>query len=285
MTISDLKNDFLQKLSGLYSEEELQSFFVLLSEAFLKLTRLEIALEGTKTVSEEANLKFSEAIHRLKNHEPVQYILGETEFYGMVFKVNKNTLIPRPETEELVAWILATVETQKLKPKSILDIGTGSGCIAIALAKHLPESTISALDISSEALQTAQQNAFDNQVEVDFFQRDILQATNEAHKYDFIVSNPPYVRELEKGEMQPNVLQYEPKTALYVPNEDPLLFYRHIARFAKKSLRPKGFLFLEINEYLSEEMMSLLKLEGFVEVELKKDIFEKYRMIKATLNA
>lgn len=230
--------------------------------------------------------KFQKAILRLKIHEPIQYIIGETEFYGLPFKVNKHTLIPRPETEELVEWIYSEFSNQQstINNQQFLDIGTGSGCIAISLAKYLPNSKVSALDISEEALKIARENAETNKVEVDFFQKDILAAETLPKKYDVIISNPPYVRELEKKQMQQNVLKHEPESALYVGNEDPLLFYRTISHLAKKHLNPEGKLFFEINEYLADELTALLEDEGFKNIQVKKDIFGKDRMIKCSLN-
>lgn len=281
MKISDLKSNFKKTLSELYPSEEIQSFFNILSEKYLNLSRIEIALNPERTISETEADKFQKAILRLQNHEPVQYIIGETEFYGLPFKVNTHTLIPRPETEELVEWILSGFPPSGAR--GILDIGTGTGCIAISLAKNLPNTKISALDISEEALKIAEANAKLNKVEVDFFQKDILAAETLPKKYDVIVSNPPYVRELEKKQMQQNVLKYEPHSALYVKDEDPLLFYRAISRLAKNHLNPGGKLFFEINEYLAYEMTELLKAEGFKNIEIKKDIYGKDRMLKCKI--
>ncbi len=285
MKLSKLKKEFTESLSKLYPEEEVQSFFAILSETILKLSRLETVLQSEKDISEEDCLKFTEAVQRLKHFEPIQYITGETEFYGLVFKVNKHVLIPRPETEELVDWILKDIETQNLRVRTVLDIGTGSGCIAISLAKNLPNTHVSALDISEKALKTASQNAGLNQVAIHFYQQDILNSKLLPDQYDIIVSNPPYVRELEKEAMRNNVLKHEPSSALYVSNEDPLVFYHKIILLAKKGLAPKGCLYFEINEYLSKEMQEMLKEEGFMSIEIRKDIFGKNRMIKARKNA
>lgn len=284
MKISELKNHFKTQLLGLYPSEEIQSFFSILSEKHLKLSRIEIALNPEQEISEEDFEKFQRALIRLKNNEPIQYIIGETEFYGLPFKVDQHTLIPRPETEELVDFIVADTEliTHNSPPITIIDIGTGSGCIAISLAKNLSQAKISALDISEEALSIAKENALKNQVEVDFFHADILRVKTLPHLYDVIVSNPPYVRELEKKLMQQNVLRYEPDAALYVSDEDPLLFYRAISRLANTHLKSGGKLFFEINEYLADELFLMLKNEGFLNVELKKDIFGKARMLKCS---
>ncbi|PHR14629.1 MAG: protein-(glutamine-N5) methyltransferase, release factor-specific [Aequorivita sp.] len=286
MTLKKLKTHFAESLKGLYPSEEILSFFNILSEEYLKLSRIEIALNPEKIVSETETEKFQKAILRLQNHEPLQYIMGETEFYGLTFKVNKHTLIPRSETEELVEWIYKEFSNQQstINNQQFLDIGTGSGCIAISLAKNLPNAKVSALDISEEALKIAQQNAEINKVEVDFIQLDILKTKTLPKKYDVIISNPPYVRELEKKQMQQNVLKYEPPSALYVSNEDPFLFYEKIASLAKYHLNQNGKLFFEINEYLAFELTTLLEGQGFKNMQVKKDIFGKDRMIKCNLN-
>ena len=286
MKIFELKSNFKTALSGLYPSEEIQSFFNILSEKYLKISRIQIALNSEKEISKETVQNFQSALVRLKNHEPIQYIIGETEFYGLPFKVNKHTLIPRPETEELVEWIFCEFSNQQstIKNQQFLDIGTGSGCIAISLAKNLPNSKICALDISEEALKIARENAEMNKVEVNFFQTDILKTKTLPKKFNIIVSNPPYVRELEKKWMQQNVLNYEPDSALFVTDNDPLLFYRAISKLAKQHLQPNGNLFFEINEYLANELTELLKSENFKNIEVKKDIFGKDRMLKCSLN-
>lgn len=281
MTIKELRHQFNKELEGCYPAEEIQSFFGILSESILKLTRFETSLKAEEKLSAASQKQFEKAISQLKQHKPIQYIIGETEFYGLSFKVTSHTLIPRPETEELVAWILSQYTTHNSQ-RVVLDIGTGSGCIAVSLAKHLKNASISALDISEKALKVASENAKLNTVDVHFFQKDILIAESLSETYDVIVSNPPYVRELEKEMMQKNVLAYEPEQALFVSNEDPLLFYRKIAQLAKKHLKPNGFLFFEINEYLGEAMKKMLTAEGFSAIELKKDIFGKDRMLKCT---
>lgn len=285
LKISDLKSNFIKALSGLYPSEEIESFFNILSEKYLNLSRIDIALDRDQLVSEANVGKIEKVLARLKTFEPIQYILGETEFFGLPFKVTSKTLIPRPETEELVQWILDEVLYFKNKPEllEILDIGTGSGCIAISLAKHLPDANVSALDISEEALRIAKENAEANEVSISFFESDILACESLPEGYDFIVSNPPYVRELEKHFMEANVLAHEPEIALFVEDADPLLFYRKIADLAKVSLKPNGALFFEINEYLGEDMVSLLEDMGFKQIEIRKDIYGKDRMLKCKL--
>ena len=238
-----------------------------------------------------------DALTGLKNENPIQYIIGETEFYGLFFKVNKDVLIPRSETEELIDWILK--EFNEKKELNILDIGTGSGCIAISLANHLPGANIYGIDISKEALQIAEQNAKLNNVKVNFLIQDILKmnvASSHSNlfmagpvmnslpmEFDIIVSNPPYVRELEKREIKSNVLQNEPHIALFVSDDNPLLFFDKIADFAKQCLTANGFLFLEINQYLAENTTALLQQKGFKTIELRKDVFGNDRMIKTSL--
>lgn len=285
MNILELKKQFQESLSEKYPLEEIQSFFNILSDNYLNLSRIQIAANPEKVVSKNDLEKFQNALLRLKSYEPIQYIIGETEFYGLPFKVNNHTLIPRPETEELVAWILDEVSSSSdtAKNKTVLDIGTGSGCIAVSLAKHLKNAAVSAVDISEEALKIARHNAEINNVNVTFLQTDVLKVNSLEQDYDIIVSNPPYVREMEKEQMQENVLKFEPDTALYVKNEDPLLFYRVISSLAKNHLKPGGKLFFEINEYLSEELTALLANKNLKDIEVKQDIFGKDRMIKCNL--
>lgn len=282
MKLKQLKSDFTRTLTELYPWEEIQSFFNWLGEHYLGYSRFEISVNGEVEISPENKTKFSKALLRLQDQEPIQYIIGATEFYGLPFNVTPATLIPRPETEELVEWIIEKFRLQTSDFR-ILDVGTGSGCIAISVAKHLENAQVSALDISKEALKVASLNAVLNNVEVAFFQANIL-TTTLPQQYDIIVSNPPYVRELEKEYMHANVLKHEPATALFVSNKNPLLFYRAIAQRARNHLTANGVLYFEINEYLSDEMQSMLEQEGFTEIELKKDIFGKYRMLKCKLN-
>lgn len=285
MTISNLKSNFIHALSGIYPLEEIESFFNILAQEFLNLSRIQIALDRDQFVSAEKVEKIKTATERLKMYEPIQYIVGDTEFFGLTFKVNPSTLIPRPETEELVQYIIDDVSELKNNSNHVelLDIGTGSGCIAISLAKNLQNSKVSAMDVSSEALKIANENARENKVNITFLEQDILLCKALPGKYDIIVSNPPYVRELEKEWMQPNVLKHEPELALFVKDSDPLIFYRKIAELSRDSLKPNGKLFFEINEYLGEEMTELLVGLGFRDIEVKKDIFEKDRMLKCGL--
>lgn len=283
MTLNELKQFFVSSLISVYSKEEVESFFFMLSESWLELSRLDVTLNANSEIFPKQKVRFQEAISRLLVHEPIQYIIGYTEFYGLQIGVSPHTLIPRPETEELVDWILKEQQSHtNQSPKRILDIGTGSGCIAIALAKHLQGAEIAGLDISEEALNIAKQNAVINHVEVFFFRQDILKQSKLQETYDIIVSNPPYVRNLEKELMKANVLKYEPLTALFVPDEDPLVFYRIIGKMAMEHLAIGGHLFLEINEYLGKGMVELLKHLGFSNINMVKDFRTKDRFIKCT---
>lgn len=288
MRLKTLRDNFLTVLKEDFPDTEIQSFFYLLTDHFLKMKRLDVTLNLNMQISTEKLEKFENAIGRLKNHEPIQYIIGQTEFYGLPFRVNENTLIPRPETEELVAWILDSAKAST-KGLSILDIGTGTGCIAISLAENLPSAKVYAIDVSQKALTIAKHNAKLNDVNVRFFEVDILDWRKnsgnlgvEDLKFDLIVSNPPYVRELEKTQMQTNVLDYEPALALFVTNDDPLVFYKEIIQFAMEHLKDNGKLFFEINQYLGVEMLDLLDNYNFENIILKKDIFGNDRMISGT---
>jgi len=300
MILKKFKLYFSDTLSEIYPQTEIDSFFFILIEELLGLQRIDTVLKPDFIIENEILNNLKNIISRLKKEEPIQYILGKTAFYGLPFLVDKNTLIPRPETEELVEWILKEIQELRIKIQkeslSILDIGTGTGCIPISLAKNLKNETISAIDVSSNALKIAKQNASLNNVTIDFFELDILQAenlnklsvlaqskTHSNNKYDIIISNPPYVRELEKVEIKNNVLNNEPHLALFVDNENPLIFYKKIADLAKKHLTKKGLLFFEINQYLSSETVTMLKEKEFTNIELKKDLFGNDRMIQARL--
>ncbi len=290
MNILKLKNTFKSELQDIYPETEISSLFYLLSYSLLNLKRVDIALNPNLKINISKEEEFNSALAKLKKETPIQYITGETEFYGLPFYVDKNVLIPRPETEELVEWIIKEVKSQKLKVKSnsennlkILDIGTGSGCIAISLAKYLPNAEIWALDVSKKALEIAQKNSELNEVTIQFLNKNILTVKNLPIKFDIIVSNPPYVRELEKQEIKNNVLNHEPHLALFVKDENALIFYSKIADLAKENLTKEGQLYFEINQYLAKETTNLLKQKGFQNLELRKDIFSSDRMIKADL--
>ena len=238
-------------------------------------------MEPDLRLSESEMLTFHFAVKDLLKNKPIQYIIGETEFCDLKFKVNENVLIPRPETSELVYKIVERQKTKDKRQLSILDIGTGSGCIAISLAKNIPGSKVHALDISEKALEVAKENAINNNVDVTFINDDILSLKNNIEtKFDIIVSNPPYVRELEKAEMRDNVLNWEPHNALFVSDNDPLIFYRNILEFAQTHLNENGEIWFEINEYLGKEMTVLCKEYGFSDIEIFKDFRGKERVVK-----
>ena len=280
MTLRNFRESCFEALSPDYPEGEARSLFSICTQTYLNMSRLEVALHPDKELDTTQYQELCRVLGRLKRHEPIQYITGEAEFFGLSFAVDEHVLIPRPETEELVSWVLE--ETSGRSQPKILDIGTGSGCIAISLAKNLPNAEIWALDRSEDALRIAKRNAARNAVEISFIHRDILLSDDLGMKYDVIVSNPPYVRELEKKEMHPNVLDFEPPEALYVPESDPLVFYRKITDLAGRALCPDGLLFFEINQYLSRETSALLNAKNFRTC-LRKDIFGADRLLKAVL--
>lgn len=278
MKIKELQNIFHEQLDAFYEKEEVDSFFFMLIAHYYEIARIQLAMDTDLVISNSK--KIIEALELLKRQKPIQYIIGETEFYGLEFKVNEHVLIPRPETEELVSWVVSEFNTKK-KPLRILDIGTGSGCIAISLAKNLRNVKVYALDVSKEALKVAKGNAELNAVDIEFLELDVLETKRIRDlEFDIIVSNPPYVREKEKEKMRPNVLDNEPHLALFVKDENPLLFYNAIAQFANQNLANKGVLFFEINEFLGGNMINLLNENHFKSIELKQDIFKKDRMIK-----
>ncbi len=278
MNLGEYRQHFKSRLEGKYPTEEVISFFNWLCESYLFLKRAEIPLELKRSLTDEEQSLFDNALRQLEKDVPIQYIIGETEFYGLKFRLTPDVLIPRPETEELVDWIIKETAQGKI---FILDIGTGSGCIAISLAKHFPEAEVSAVDISSKALAVAEENARLNQVQVDFYQADILNDEIPDKRWDVIVSNPPYVRNSEKEKMQANVLEHEPHTALFVTDKDPLLFYRKITKIAKIHLASNGSLYFEINEAYGTEVVKLLETLEYKNVKLMKDVFGKDRMVYA----
>lgn len=283
MKIRDYRAYFIQELTPICSAEEAESFFYIILEDLQQLKRVDLALNPDLSLSEEQLNKWNAYLSQLKLEIPVQYVLGKTNFFGLDFEVNPAVLIPRPETEELVDWI---IESQKENSKDqnlrIIDIGTGSGCIAISLAKNIPNAQVTALDVSVDALATAHKNAQNNKVTVVFKNQNILEITDLQEQFDVIVSNPPYVRDLEKIEIKKNVLDYEPHLALFVENDNALIFYKKIAELAQKNLKPNGFLFFEINQYLGREMIGMLEEMGFKNIILKKDIYGNDRMIRST---
>lgn len=265
------------QLSGIYPKSEINYLIRIILHEVCGLSTTDIALRKFNDLSDTQLANIIEIMSRLRNHEPIQYILGKAEFYDIQLHVNPSVLIPRPETEELIDWILS----EKKSFRHILDIGTGSGCIAIALAKNISKSEIDAWDISPEALEMANANAKNNNVRINFSRVDVLHDEIEYKTYDLIVSNPPYVGESEKQAMDSNVLDFEPHLALFVPDSDPLLFYRKIADIAIKLLISGGELFFEINRAKGSDIVSLLTQKGFADVQLRKDLSGNERMIKA----
>lgn len=284
MLLNQFRTFFSDALSSMYPKTEIDTFFFILIKEKLDLQRVDTVLKPDFLINDTSLENLKNITKRLLAEEPIQYILGKTEFYGLPFVVDKHTLIPRPETEELVSWVLEEItrlNPTKNKPISILDIGTGSGCIPISLAKNTQNTTISAIDISKKALEIAKQNASLNKVAIHFLEMDILKAEKLPAHFDIIISNPPYVRELEKVEIKNNVLQNEPHLALFVDDNDPLIFYQKIADIAKKNLSENSLLFFEINQYLGQETLDMLIQKGFKNSVLKKDLFGNDRMIMA----
>lgn len=280
--IKDIRDFYLERLKKIYPGPEAKKLLEIILEELTGVSRMHLVTEPDLRVSESDLLKIHFACKDLLNYKPVQHITGMADFYGLRLRVNPYVLIPRPETEELVEWILN--DLQQRPADSALDIGTGSGAIALALKKHHPEMEVTALDNSQNALHTARMNAEHNDLKVHFKYADIIKGVDpdDLLQYDIIVSNPPYVTEADKKEMQPNVLDYEPASALYVPDDDPLIFYRAILNFAKSHLLPGGKIYFEINERFGEEMIGLLEAFGYQNIHLKKDLNDRDRMIRGS---
>ena len=284
MKIKEYRSQFIQELLPLYDEGEAESFFYLILEEKCQLKRIDLALNPELVFGEEEIILWNSILEQLKLEIPIQYLLGKTSFYGLDFEVNENVLIPRPETEELVEWIIQSTKNKVGNTKvSLLDIGTGSGCIAISLAKNISNATVYAIDVSEKALATAKRNGILNQVDVIFITQNVLETEDLNQQFDIIVSNPPYVRNLEKQEIKKNVLDNEPHLALFVEDDDALIFYKKIAALAQKNLSDNGQLFFEINQYLGKDMLTLLEKMNFKNIELRKDIYGNDRMIRGTV--
>jgi release factor glutamine methyltransferase len=285
MTLNETRTVLTKELATIYDSDELKNIIELVIEHITNLPRKE-QVKNKAAYLTCTQLEDLDAItERLKKNEPVQYVLGEAWFAGMKFKVNKNVLIPRPETEELVDWIIKEAMSHELRAETILDVGTGSGCIPITLKKKLPEANISAIDVCSEALFIATENAIELNAEVNFILFDFLdeEKWTDLGQYDMIVSNPPYVKQNEISTLHERVKEFEPPLALFVPDNDALLFYKKISDFSLKHLKIEGSLFVEINEALGDSVVNLLRTAGFVNIELKKDMQGKDRMVKAML--
>lgn len=277
MTLLEFNNLFKNKLSSKINKNELDEFFFWLIDHYCNFSRMNYILNSNYKISKNQVVKLINSIDLLKNDMPIQYVIGQTNFMDLVFKLNNNVLIPRPETEELVDWIIKDAHVNK----NILDIGTGSGCIAISLSKYLSYCNITGWDINEDVLNIANHNATLNNVNVLFELSDITKPKFSKEKFDIIVSNPPYITNKEKKLISNNVKSFEPHSALFVEDDNPLFFYKNILDFSISNLKSKGFLYLEINENFYKEVLKLLKDKGFYDIKLKKDFRLKYRMIKA----
>lgn len=283
MTYAEWQRFVTKQLGELYSESEAKTIARRVLQDVLQVNAGTVLLEMQKEMEPSVQACLDDIVKRLLEYEPVQYITGVADFYGMKFKVNPHVLIPRPETEELVQWILTDLtNTEKPKTPAILDVGTGSGCIAIALKKHVPSADVFAMDISEEVLTVARQNAAMNNVQVNFFKGDILTTPYSDKQYDIIVSNPPYIRKSEQRQMQPNVVNYEPHLALFVDDTDARVFYRAICRFATTALTSNGLIYFEINESLGAEVKHLLAGLSFKNIVICRDLSGKERMVRCS---
>ena len=289
-SVRDCRRYYASQLESIYDSDEANALIMILLEHYFNIDRVKIALEPDLRLSESELLTLHFAVKELLKNRPIQYIIGETEFCGMRFFVNGNVLIPRPETQEMVEMIANFARRDNAcvirTGCKIIDIGTGSGCIAISLAKLIPNSDVTAMDVSEKALEVARKNADANGVNVHFVLDDILNPHVKTHgrasqQFDIIVSNPPYVCDSEKSEMRANVLDHEPSSALFVPDSDPLIFYRKILEFAQKALKPNGQIWFEINEKFGKETAELCREKGFKNVEIIKDFRGKERVIIA----
>src|SRR5690606_10410705 len=281
MTVNDYKKRFLNQLPAFYDETERLNLFYMAMEFVLNYSKADVVLNGNESVLVENQQEIDEVFNRLQDNEPIQYITQQANFFGNDFKVSLATLILRPETEELVDRVLNEIKRQPQKNWRVLDIGTGTGCIPITIKKEFPLAEVFAMDISTEALNIAMQNAENLNASVTFIEQNIL-STKQLDSYDIIISNPPYVRNLEKAEIKKNVLDYEPHLALFVEDNDPLIFYRKITQLAQKSLTENRLLFFEINQYLGEEMQEMVA-EYFKTIELRKDLQGNNRMMKCSV--
>ena len=280
-TVAQIRKHIQQQLATVFPDEQERNVLTsMILQRITGLSKTEIAIQPDFRVNESDIVWLKNALEDLNEHKPIQYVIGYEEFYGLKFNVNKHVLIPRPETEELVKWVLDDHATSKA-PLSVIDFGTGSGCIAIALKHNRPDWNVCGLDKSMEALKVAWDNALQNGAEVDFEENDLLDFKPLSRKFDLVVSNPPYIRNAEKNLMQKNVLDFEPEMALFVEDDDPLIFYKAIAEISKTLLKDKGGIYLEINEAFGKETVEMLKEYGYKDVELKEDLFGKSRMIKA----
>ena len=281
MTLNSYKKWFNEQLQHLYDADEIKSMLTIVAYEVLGLSRVDLVLKDNESLSEAQIVQLNNVLSQLQQEIPIQYIFEKAYFYGYEFKVSPATLIPRRETEELVEWVLSEMNRQPEKKWRVLDIGTGTGCIPISIKKEFPLAEIFAMDISTGALKIAKENAEKLNASVIFIEQNIL-STTQLDSYDIIISNPPYVRNLEKAEIKKNVLDYEPHLALFVEDNDPLIFYRKITQLVQKSLTENGLLFFEINQYLGEEMQQMVS-EYFKIIELRKDLQGNDRMMKCSV--
>lgn len=280
MTFAEIRNKYRVALSAMYGEREARAISSLVFEKVLVLQAHQLAFENFRILTAHQQSELENILQRLLSHEPVQYILGEAHFYGLHLKVNHAVLIPRPETEELVAWMCEEIPLVP-PPVRLLDIGTGSGCIPISLSKKFPNAKIDATDVSAAALAIAKENNDMHKTSVAFTLHNILTQQLTSNTYHLIVSNPPYIPTSEKTDMAANVLQFEPHLALFTPDDDPLIFYRAIAQQAVHALLPGGKLFFEINASKAKAVTQLLLQLNYRNIEVRKDLSGKDRMVKA----
>jgi len=282
--LADIRKHYRNVLSDVFSDHEADVLVFQLLIAFTGNSKVEVLAHPERTISESELLKIHFGIKDLLKNKPIQYVTGKAEFYGLTFNVNSKVLIPRPETEELVEQVLKKYPADK--PLEILDVGTGSGCIAISLKHYLPKSKVTAIDVSGFALEVAKENSNLNNTPIDFKKVDFLNpdALADLDSFDVIVSNPPYVRPSEKIHMKENVLAYEPAIALFVEENDALVFYRAIAEFCSTHLLKKGWFFCEINQYLHDEVCDLFNKAGFENVQADRDLFGNYRFISGSVS-
>lgn len=280
MTTQDLKQYFRAEVGALFDAREAEAVLTILLQEVLNYSTVDAVLRNDFEQPQLLCERFCSCVQRLKRHEPIQYVVGKARFHGHTFKVTPATLIPRPETERLVDIIVDENNRSDLR---VLDIGTGSGCIAIALARALKFAQVTAIDVSADALNVARENALTLKARIDFKQEDILTAKPEAEAYDLIVSNPPYICESERATMEPHVTDFEPGNALFVPDNDPLLFYRAIAEYAAAALVPNGKLYLEINARFGAQVATLLRQYAFTQVRVLNDPYGRVRYVTACI--
>jgi release factor glutamine methyltransferase len=280
MTIKETYRIFLLHMQGIYNLNEADVITGWVFEKIANIKKATLIMSPNKYMNEDINEQINKCLHQLLLHKPIQYVLGEAWFYKMKLKVNEHVLIPRQETEELVEWVLSTSPQPAV---SILDIGTGSGCISIALKKQLHAAAITAIDVCKDALMVARENAADQKMPIQFVEIDFLDESKwpKLPMFDIIVSNPPYIPLKEKEKMKKNVTEYEPASALFVPDDDALLFYEKIVTFGKEHLNYNGKIFVEVHENYAKRTCALFQCAKYTYVDIKQDMYGKERMIQA----